>query len=74
MNAMWFVGVRIDTGSKIAIAESDVKTVSIHEDGLRVAFCEPNGKISVFGLDTPTVRCVNSSEMLRFMRGEEVKP
>lgn len=72
MSAMWFIGhTSGDKPKRVALAESHVLH-GVRDEYFEFWFNDKDGNLTK--LDIASVRCVNSSEMLRFMRGEEVKP
>lgn len=66
MSDMWFIGTD-RCGSKLAINERHV--TSVREGMYGLVLCD-SGRMSMAS-EIASVRCVNASEMLRFMRGED---
>ena len=64
---MWFIGVSAFNGNRLAMKESSLTVCNRNGHRLIV-----EGRDNTFDiLRVETARCVNASEMLRFMRGED---
>lgn len=75
MSSMWFVGTN-DTGDRCAFSTVNVDRMWVCADGFKEGVFVSHAICGIAHqtlLCRESIRCVDSSEMLRFMRGEDVK-